>query len=125
MTSDQERRIMERNNSIAADMQRVDRERNNAAAKKSRQKRLESLENTRRMLNACYVEMCWWRMRAIAAGADGSEYLALPAGIKEGILEELREDIKEKDDLNEQLRKEEESRRRAERNRNRAVSEPL
>ncbi|KAH6895230.1 hypothetical protein B0T10DRAFT_455498 [Thelonectria olida] len=122
ITLDEQDAIMEANNRIAANNQRVDRERNNQAAKKSRQKRLEALDNTRTMLNDCYIEMCWWRMKAISLGASDSDYAAVPAAVKQDVLRELQKDIKDKDDVNEQLRKEEESRRRAERNRRKAVS---
>ncbi|KAI5463077.1 hypothetical protein BGZ63DRAFT_452537 [Mariannaea sp. PMI_226] len=113
-------KIMAENNRISADMQRVDRQRNNLAAKKSRHKRLEALENTRKILNDCFVELGWWKLKAISMGVSKHEYANVPQVVKESFLKEVQKDVKEIDDFNDKLRKEEESRRRAERNRARS-----
>ncbi|UKZ73554.1 hypothetical protein TrVFT333_001201 [Trichoderma virens FT-333] len=62
--SDLERlQIETRNNEIAAEHQKIDRQRNNQAAKKSRQARLEALNNTRVLLNEKTAECAWFRMK--------------------------------------------------------------
>lgn len=51
---------------IAAMNKKADQERNNAAAKKSRALRIESLENTRKQLNAKAAECAWLRLQIVA-----------------------------------------------------------
>lgn len=62
-----------KNNRIAAQHQKIDRQRNNMAAKKSRQSRLEDLANSRRLLNAKSVECAWFRMKVMSMGGSVSE----------------------------------------------------
>ncbi|KAF7546588.1 hypothetical protein G7Z17_g8335 [Cylindrodendrum hubeiense] len=109
------------NNRIAATNQRIERERNNQAAKKSRQKRLEALDNTRIILNDRAAECDWWRMRAMALGASVSDWNLLPKQIKDGMVKVIEDRIAVVDQHNENARKQEEARKRLERTRARAA----
>lgn len=61
------------NNLISQEIQRIDRERNNQAAKKSRETRLECLRVTREMLNLATAQNAWLRLRMIQMGGAPEE----------------------------------------------------
>lgn len=63
-------RIFAYNNEVSQVAQRIDRERNNQAAKKSRETRLEALANLRAMLDGAVAELWWLRLRMIQTGGD-------------------------------------------------------
>ncbi|KAH6996582.1 hypothetical protein BKA56DRAFT_666787 [Ilyonectria sp. MPI-CAGE-AT-0026] len=120
--SDEQRRAIEaENNRIAATNQRIERERNNQAAKKSRQKRLEALDNTRLILNDRAAECDWWRMRAMALGATASDWDLLPRQIKKSMVKVIEERVAVVDQRNEEIRKQDEARKRLERTRARTA----
>lgn len=121
ITPERRREIEQENNQIAAENQKVERERNNAAAKKSRLKRLEALDNTRTILDRKAAECDWWKLRAIALGATGSEWLLVPQHAKEGMVLEIQRRVKEVHDQHEEFKKTVDASKRASRNSARAV----
>ncbi|TFA99147.1 hypothetical protein CCMA1212_009006 [Trichoderma ghanense] len=119
--SPEERRDMEdENNRIAAMHQLIDRQRNNQAAKKSRQARLESLWNTRELLNAKSAECFWFRMKVIALGGSTDEWDQVPANVKARLVKEIASRVKDKEKQAADEKKAEEAKKRAERNKLRA-----
>lgn len=117
----EERRDMEaQNNRIAARHQLVDRQRNNQAAKKSRQARLESLWNTRELLNAKSAECFWFRMKVVALGGSTEEWDQVPANVKARLVKEIASRVENKEKQAADERKAEEAKKRADRNKRRA-----
>ncbi|KAH0496481.1 hypothetical protein TgHK011_003835 [Trichoderma gracile] len=119
--SAEERGEMEaQNNRIAARHQLIDRQRNNQAAKKSRQARLESLWNTRELLNAKAAECFWFRMKVIALGGSTEEWNQVPANVKARLVKEIDSRVKDKEKQAADEKKADEAKKRAERNKRRA-----
>ncbi|PTB73039.1 hypothetical protein M440DRAFT_1441321 [Trichoderma longibrachiatum ATCC 18648] len=117
----EERRVMEdENNRIAAQHQLIDRQRNNQAAKKSRQARLESLWNTRELLNAKAAECFWFRMKVISLGGSTEEWDLVPANVKARLVKEIESRVEDKEKQAADEKKTEEAKKRAERNKRRA-----
>ncbi|KAH7136516.1 hypothetical protein EDB81DRAFT_902472 [Dactylonectria macrodidyma] len=115
------RRIEAENNRIAKTNQRIERERNNQAAKKSRQKRLEALGNSQRITYDRSASGDWWRLRAMALGASASDYDEVPQQIKDGMVKVIEQRVTAVDEENENIRKQEEARKRIDRTRARAA----
>ncbi|PNP41743.1 hypothetical protein TGAMA5MH_06336 [Trichoderma gamsii] len=119
--SDHERlEIESRNNKIAAEHQKIDRQRNNQAAKKSRQARLEALNNTRVLLNEKTAECAWFRMKVLALGGNTADWNNVPAGVKTRLVKEIDSRVKTIDMEAADVKKREEAKKRADRNRRRA-----
>ncbi|KAH6607814.1 hypothetical protein Trco_004127 [Trichoderma cornu-damae] len=119
--SDPERlQIETRNNEIAAEHQKIDRQRNNQAAKKSRQARLEALNNTRVLLNEKTAECAWFRMKALALGGSTADWNLVPAGVKARLVKEIDGRVKTIEVEAADAKKREEAKKRADRNRRRA-----
>ncbi|KAL7788968.1 hypothetical protein V8C37DRAFT_404218 [Trichoderma ceciliae] len=119
--SDPERlEIESRNNEIAAEHQKIDRQRNNQAAKKSRQARLEALSNTRVLLNEKTAECAWFRMKVLALGGNTADWNIVPAGVKARLIKEIDGRVKTIDVEVADAKKREEAKKRADRNRRRA-----
>ncbi|KAK7422242.1 hypothetical protein QQX98_001765 [Neonectria punicea] len=121
VTPEQRRAIEAENNRIATTNQRIERERNNQAAKKSRMKRLEALERTRRILNDRSAECDWWRLKAMSLGASVSEWDNLPDEIKMNMVDEIKDRVQAMDSLLEEDKRDQETRRRTARNKARAA----
>lgn len=109
------------NNEIAAKLQRIDRERNNMAAKRSRASRLEALENSRRLLNEKAAECAWFRMKVLAIGGSTKDWDDVSAEVKEGMVDEIAERVSVVDRDNAEKKKREETARRIDRNKARAA----
>ncbi|KAL6898164.1 hypothetical protein GGI43DRAFT_428423 [Trichoderma evansii] len=119
--SDHERlEIESRNNKIAAEHQKIDRQRNNQAAKKSRQARLEALNNTRILLNEKTAECAWFRMKVLALGGNTADWNNVPAGVKDRLVKEINGRVKTIDLEVADAKKREDAKKRADRNRRRA-----
>ncbi|KAH8131229.1 hypothetical protein ACSS6W_001129 [Trichoderma asperelloides] len=119
--SDHERlEIESRNNKIAAEHQKVDRQRNNQAAKKSRQARLEALNNTRILLNEKTAECAWFRMKVLALGGNTADWNNVPAGVKARLVKEIDGRVKTIEVEVADAKKREEAKKRADRNKRRA-----
>lgn len=119
--SDSERlQIETRNNEIAAEHQKIDRQRNNQAAKKSRQARLEALSNTRVLLNEKTVECAWFRMKVLALGGNTADWGLVPAGVRTRLIKEIDGRVKIVEGEVADVKKREEAKKRADRNRRRA-----
>ncbi|KAM0303474.1 hypothetical protein ACHAPM_003042 [Fusarium culmorum] len=72
----------------------VDLERNNQAAKGTRSRREEALDAHRELANNMAVELNWWRLKAIANGADFREWDVVPPTVKKCMLNEMDERVK-------------------------------
>ncbi|KAK4065788.1 uncharacterized protein Triagg1_8557 [Trichoderma aggressivum f. europaeum] len=119
--SDPERlQIETRNNEIAAEHQKIDRQRNNQAAKKSRQARLEALSNTRVLLNEKTAECAWFRMKVLALGGSTADWGMVPAGVKTRLVKEIDGRVKVVEGEVADAKKREEAKKRADRNKRRA-----
>ncbi|PNP52808.1 hypothetical protein THARTR1_06649 [Trichoderma harzianum] len=119
--SDPERLQIEmRNNEIAAEHQKIDRQRNNQAAKKSRQARLEALSNTRVLLNEKTAECAWFRMKVLALGGSTADWNMVPAGVKTRLVKEIDGRVKVVEGEVADAKKREEAKKRADRNKRRA-----
>ncbi|KAL6861106.1 hypothetical protein J3F83DRAFT_235219 [Trichoderma novae-zelandiae] len=120
ITEEEQKEIEDENNRIAAQHQLIDRQRNNQAAKKSRQARLESLWNTREMLNAKSAECFWFRMKVIALGGSTEEWDEVPANVKARLVKEIDSRVKDNERQAADVKKAEEAKKRADRTRRRA-----
>lgn len=105
------------NCAIAAQSQKIDRERNNQAAKKSRVTRLEKLHNTRVMLNEKAAECDWQRLKVIQLGGDPTEWDKLSDRVKQRMIAKIEERVTSCDQLVAEEKKREEQRKRTERTR--------
>ncbi|RFU79310.1 hypothetical protein TARUN_2915 [Trichoderma arundinaceum] len=118
---DPERLLIEtRNNEIAAEHQKIDRQRNNQAAKKSRQARLEALNNTRVLLNEKTAECAWFRMKVLALGGNTADWNVVPAGVKTRLIKDIDGRVKTIEVEVADAKKREEAKKRADRNKRRA-----
>lgn len=118
------RAIEEKNNTIAAQHQRIDRERNNMAAKKSRATRIEALANSRRLLHQKTAECAWFRAKVLALGGSTDDWHRLPQPIKDDMVHEIELRIRAIENQQLEMKKRLESRRRSERNRLRRHHQP-
>lgn len=116
-TVQEQRRATEYNDWLSAQTQRIDRERNNKAAKKSRETRLESLDRTRTMLNDAAAERDWLRLKLLQRGGDPGEWDAMDVNLKRRLVEVVEQRVKEKDQHQVELKKRDEAKKRAERTR--------
>ncbi|KAI6781424.1 uncharacterized protein J7T54_002317 [Emericellopsis cladophorae] len=118
-------RIRTFNARISEELQRIDRERNNQAAKKSRETRLEALRLTRDMLNKKTAERDWLRLKVLQLQGEPNEYDALPDQTRRRLVEVVETRVREIDQTYAEEKKQEESRKRAERTRLRAEAREL
>ncbi|KAL7949893.1 hypothetical protein V8C42DRAFT_308896 [Trichoderma barbatum] len=119
--SDPERlQIETRNNEIAAEHQKIDRQRNNQAAKKSRQARLEALNNTRVLLNEKTAECAWFRMKVLALGGSTADWNMVATGVKTRLIKDIDGRVKIVEGEVADTKKREEAKKRADRNKRRA-----
>lgn len=114
-TEEEKERIRLTNRVLAQESQRIDRERNNQAAKKSRETRLEALHNTRVMLNDKAAECDWLRLKLIQLGGDTSDWDTMDGFVKSRIVEKIAERVTACDQIIAEEKKREEQRKRAER----------
>lgn len=105
------------NCAIAAQSQKIDRERNNQAAKKSRVTRLEKLHNTRIILNEKAAECDWQRLKVIQLGGDPTEWDKLADRVKQRLVSKIEARVTACDQLVAEEKKREEQRKRTERTR--------
>ncbi|KAH7327937.1 hypothetical protein B0I35DRAFT_472702 [Stachybotrys elegans] len=117
VTSEIRRDIEEKNNRIAARNQRVERERNNMAAKKSRQVRIEALANSRTMLNRQAAEITWLRLQVLLLGGSLARWDDMPDEIKDGMVEDVGRRVDAIETRNAEVKKRQESKHRAEKGR--------
>ncbi|KAJ4327300.1 hypothetical protein N0V84_002314 [Fusarium piperis] len=75
----------------------LDKERNNLAAKATRDRRNEVIAQSRVLLNDREAELNWWRLRAITLGAQPDEFENLPEGLKKAILSVVEQRVSEGD----------------------------
>lgn len=118
-TEEEKVQVRARNMDIAAQSQKIDRERNNQAAKKSRVTRLEKLHNTRILLNEKAVECDWMRLKVIQLGGDVGEWDTVEDRVKQRMISKVQERVTASDQQTAEERKQEEQRKRAERTRTR------
>ncbi|KAI8713174.1 hypothetical protein NCS52_01261100 [Fusarium sp. LHS14.1] len=75
----------------------LDKERNNLAAKATRDRRNEIILQSRVMLNDREAELNWWKLRAITLGAEPTEFKNLPEELKKAILSVVEQRVSEGD----------------------------
>lgn len=107
---------------IADKTSEIDRERNNMAAKKSRQTRVESLNNALRMIQSISAKCTWLMMRMAISGVDAArEWDNVPPHVKSGLEAQIEDYIREIEKRRVEEKKARELIRRKERNKQRAV----
>ncbi|QPC78663.1 hypothetical protein HYE68_009415 [Fusarium pseudograminearum] len=84
----------QKNIDLCTKNKQVDLERNNQAAKGTRSRREEALEEHRKLANNMAIELNWWRLKAIANGADFREWDVVPPTVKKCMLNEMEERVK-------------------------------
>ncbi|PFH61216.1 hypothetical protein XA68_17971 [Ophiocordyceps unilateralis] len=80
------KKVQEHNNSVSAKIQRLDRERNNQAAKKSRATRIETLEEYRRLYILTTAMLWYHRLRDAATGLDPDAWERLSPRIRQDLV---------------------------------------
>lgn len=113
--------IQDYNNVIATELQRIDRERNNKAAKKSRETRVEALNNAKAMLNDKAAELTWLRLKLVVHGGNPNEWEAVSSTIKDAMVTEIKQRVEFNTEEEQEFKKKKESQRRIDRNRQRAA----
>lgn len=116
-TPEEQRRVTAWNDWLSKKTQSVDRQRNNQAAKKSRETRIESLNVTRAMLNDTAAERDWLRLKVLQLGGDLEDWDGLDQNSKNRIVEVISVRVKECEVKTIEEKKREEAKKRAERNR--------
>jgi hypothetical protein len=124
-TPQEKARIRTYNARISKELQRIDRQRNNQAAKKSRETRLEALRLTRDMLNRKAAECDWLRLKVLQLNGDPADYDNLADQTKRRLVEVVETRVREIDQKYAEEKKQAESRKRAERTRQRAEAREL
>ncbi|PNY29860.1 Uncharacterized protein TCAP_00223 [Tolypocladium capitatum] len=110
------RRIIEdRNNKIASEAQKIDRERNNMAAKKSRALRIEARDNYRELLIEAKAELKLVRLMLTAHGFDPAVWDHLAPHVRANLLAQTRGEANAVDARRAELKKREDARKRVER----------
>ncbi|KAG9256474.1 uncharacterized protein F5Z01DRAFT_511806 [Emericellopsis atlantica] len=118
-------RIRTFNARVSEELRNIDRRRNNQAAKKSRETRLEALRLTRDMLNKKTAECDWLRLKVLQLQGDPKEYDALPGQTRRRLIETVETRVREVDQAYAEEKKQEESRKRAQRTRLRAEAREI
>lgn len=122
-TLEEQQQVTSWNDWLSTETQRVDRSRNNQAAKKSRETRIEALERSRNMLNHAAAERDWLRLKLIQQGGDPGEWDEMDQNLKDRIVEVIEQRVKESDQRLSEEKKKEEAKKRAERTRKRQESQ--
>jgi hypothetical protein len=106
----------EKNRKVSEALQQVEKERNNMAAKKSRETRIEALKQTRTILNRKTAECNWMRLKVIELGGDPTEYDNMMADLKEKLVGVVQQQVAIEDHKNAEIKRQQDANRRAERN---------
>ncbi|KND88530.1 hypothetical protein TOPH_06863 [Tolypocladium ophioglossoides CBS 100239] len=110
------RRVIEdRNNKIASEAQKIDRERNNMAAKKSRALRIEARDNYRELLIEAKAELKLVRLMLTAHGFDPAMWDHLAPHVRVNLPAQTRGEANAVDARRAELKKREDARKRVER----------
>ena len=117
--------IQARNNRLAAAMQKVDRERNNEAAKRSRRVKSEALENAKLIIHDLAAEVEWLSVALIAHGGHPEAYRLLSPAVKHVLHGEVHKRIEDKMLARKEAQRAEDSRKRVQRQRERARQKQL
>ena len=121
-TEEAQRASVSFNNQLATISQRVDRQRNNQAAKKSRETRVEALNNAKSMLNQKAAEINWLRLKVITLGGQPDEWHSIPQGIKDVAVAEIKELVHKEEAKEAERKKRAEAKKRIDRNKMKAVA---
>ncbi|KAF5716777.1 hypothetical protein FMUND_6182 [Fusarium mundagurra] len=78
-----------RNDVILKDKKQVELDRNNLAAKGTRDRRVEKAQNLKEMIRNLQVQMNWWRLKAVSLGANPGEWNAIPEGFKKKMFADM------------------------------------
>ncbi|KAH7238735.1 hypothetical protein BKA59DRAFT_458061 [Fusarium tricinctum] len=76
----------------------IDLERNNIAAKGTRNRRDEALKKYRRLANDQQVELNWWRLKACSLGADPFDWDAVPQDAKQAMKDDMDNRVLEEEE---------------------------
>lgn len=106
----------EKNKQVSDALQQVEKERNNMAAKKSRETRIEALRQTRAILDEKTAECHWMRLKVIELGGDPAEYDGMVADLREKLVGVVRQQVAVEDQKNAEMKRQQGASRRAERN---------
>jgi hypothetical protein len=120
MTEAENKLLMDRNNMIGAANKKLDKERTNLAAKKSRETRIEQLEETRLLLNDREAEVYFLRMRLRIAGVPAKEWEDISARTKQRVVAVIEGRVAAHEQQVSEVKKKELSIARAEREKQKA-----
>lgn len=113
-----------KNIALCTKNKQIDLERNNQAAKGTRNRREEALNMYRELANDIAVERNWWRLKAISLGADYRDYDSVPPTVKENMVTEMEQRVKKTESLAAKEAKKLRSSVHSARNTEQAVSQP-
>ncbi|KAG5756986.1 hypothetical protein H9Q70_000402 [Fusarium xylarioides] len=85
--------LYERNQVILKKGKQVSLERNNLAAKRTRERREEKEKNLRNLISNLQVQMNWWHLKAVSLGANPGEWNAVPEVFKTKMLKDMNEKL--------------------------------
>ncbi|PHH76598.1 hypothetical protein CDD83_4236 [Cordyceps sp. RAO-2017] len=107
--------IEKKNNRIAAMAQKVDRQRNNMAAKKSRALRLESLDMYRKLYITATAMIRYYRLSNVLMGYDPNMWERMPQNIRDDLVASAMRDAEAVENTRAEIKKQDEARKRAQR----------
>ncbi|GKU01688.1 hypothetical protein FLAG1_03628 [Fusarium langsethiae] len=83
-----------KNHDLCTKNKQIDLDRNNQAAKGTRSRREEALDQYRQLANEQAIELNWWRIKAVSLGADYREWDQVPGTVKTNMTTEMSERVK-------------------------------
>ncbi|KAF9765695.1 hypothetical protein IL306_002002 [Fusarium sp. DS 682] len=89
-----EKVLQRKNKAILTTQKQVDLERNNVAAKGTRNRREEALQNLRHIANMLQIETNFWRIKAVSLGADAREWDVIGDSLKMKMLEDMNTKVR-------------------------------
>lgn len=110
------RKLLEENNRISALAQKVERHRNNLAAKKSRGLRVEARDNYRELYVQATAKLFYHRLAGAASGRDPNIWERLPKDIRDDLVGVVRRAERAVETARMTEKKQEDARLRSERN---------
>ncbi|RDA86769.1 hypothetical protein CP532_6392 [Ophiocordyceps camponoti-leonardi (nom. inval.)] len=111
--------IQTENNRISEEIQRMDRQRNNLAAKKSRALRLEARDMYRQLFIEATAKLFFYRLREAAAGRSPDAWEQLSPRVREDLIRVVDEDARAVENDQADAKKREDALKRTQRGRKR------
>ncbi|RCI10531.1 hypothetical protein L249_4288 [Ophiocordyceps polyrhachis-furcata BCC 54312] len=109
--------IQTENNRISEEIQRLDRQRNNLAAKKSRALRLEARDMYRQLFIEATAKLFFYRLREAAAGRSPDAWERLSPGVREDLIRLVDQGAREVENDQAEAKKREDALKRRSRKR--------